>query len=95
MVLYLFEPIPPPPTIMADSPRVSAPLDPKELPILNKLLSIRDKLELLKQDKTKYVKSQDVVPLYNDIIEQVELLNSIHVGKRNEQNRGMKAANVW
>lgn len=53
----------------------NAPVTAQEKPILEKLVLIRDKLFLLKQDKSTYVKSQDVVPLYEDIIELVHQLN--------------------
>lgn len=74
---------------MTDSPAVRAPLDPKEQPILDSVLSIRDKLSLLKQDRTTYVRSQDVITLYNQVISQVEKLNEIRAQKRSEQNRGI------
>lgn len=73
---------------MTDSPAFKAPLDPNEQPILDKLLIIRDKLLLIKQDKTKYVRSQDVTGFYEEIIQQIELLNEIRTEKRFEQNRG-------
>ncbi|KAF2635982.1 hypothetical protein P280DRAFT_473400 [Massarina eburnea CBS 473.64] len=72
---------------MTDSPAVRIPLDPKEQPILDSLLSIRTKLELLKQDRSTYVKSQDVIELYDQMIAQVELLNQVRTTKRLEQNR--------
>lgn len=55
---------------MADSPLLSVPLTTQEKPILDKLLQIRDKLLLLKQDKSTYVKSADVLPLYEQVIDQ-------------------------
>lgn len=73
---------------MTDSPAVRLPLDPTEQPILDKLLEIRTRLELLKQDRSTYVRSEDVMNLYNQIIEQVHDLNDIRVTKRTEQNRG-------
>jgi hypothetical protein len=73
---------------MTDSPAPRIPLDPKEQPILDKLLEVRTKLELLKQDRSTYVKSQDIVELYNEVIHQVCLLNDIRTTKRLEQNRG-------
>jgi hypothetical protein len=75
---------------MSDSPAVHAPLDPKEQPILDSLLYIRDKLSLLKQDRSTYIKSNDVISLYNDVIKQVHLLNSLREDERKalEQNRG-------
>lgn len=74
---------------MTDSPAFLVPLDPEEQPILNKLLFTRDKLLLVKQDKTKYVRSQDVVTYYDEVIEQVGALNNIRTykNKREEQNR--------
>jgi hypothetical protein len=71
-----------------DSPAPRIPLDPKEQPILDQLLSVRTKLELLKQDRSTYVKSQDVLDLYNEVIEQVIVLNELRTTKRLEQNRG-------
>ena len=74
---------------MADSPAVQAPLDPQEAPILDRVLSLRDKLSLLKQDKSTYIKSHDVLELYDEVIEQVHMLNTIREehGKSLEQNR--------
>ncbi|CAF9931876.1 MAG: hypothetical protein HETSPECPRED_008206 [Heterodermia speciosa] len=62
---------------MTDSPAVQTPLDPKEQPILDNLLQLRDRLSLLKQDKTTYIKSPDVIALYHAVVEQVHLLNVI------------------
>ena len=72
---------------MTDSPAYRLPLDPAEQPILDKLLNIRDHLSILKQDRSTYVKSQDVIKFYDQLIEQVEALNSIRKTKRDEQNR--------
>jgi len=65
----------------------TAPVNAAEKPILEKLVSIRDKLLLLKQDKSTYVKSQDVLPLYEEIIEQVQLLNDARGSDHLVQNR--------
>lgn len=72
---------------MTDSPLYRAPLDPQEQPVLERILTLRDQLSLLKQDRSTYVKSQDVLTLYNNLIDQVETLNSLRVDKRDEQNR--------
>ena len=74
---------------MTDSPAYQAPLDPKEQPILDRLLHLRNELSLLKQDKSTYVKSHDVIALYDQVIEQVHSLNVIREdhGKPLEQNR--------
>jgi hypothetical protein len=73
---------------MADSPVASVPLDPREQPILDQLLATRDGLLLLKQDKSTYIKSQDVLPFYEQVIEQLQLLNTIRAGPTLDQNRG-------
>lgn len=72
---------------MTDSPYQRIPLDPKEQPILDQVLVIRDHLSLMKQDRSTYVKSQDVQKFYKQLIEQVEQLNKIREKKRDEQNR--------
>ena len=76
---------------MSDSPFAAAPLDSREKPILETILMIRDKLLLLKQDKSSYVKSQDVLPLYEEVIEQVSKLNGLREEgqKQLELNRGV------
>ena len=75
-------------SVMTDSPAPREPRDPREQPILDRLLEIRTQLSLLKQDKSTYIKSQDVTNLYNDVIDQVHALNEIRVKKIDEQNRG-------
>ncbi|MCJ1353680.1 MAG: hypothetical protein MMC33_003667 [Icmadophila ericetorum] len=74
---------------MTDSPAVYAWLDPKEQPILDAILSLRDKLSLLKQDRSTYIKSHDVLALYDELVEQVHQLNDIRKAhhKALEQNR--------
>lgn len=72
---------------MSDSPITHAPVGPAERPILDKLLIVRDKLLLLKQDKSTYVKSQDVIPLYDEIIEHVHQLNDVRASDHLVQNR--------
>ncbi|XP_014550423.1 hypothetical protein COCVIDRAFT_31833 [Bipolaris victoriae FI3] len=72
---------------MTDSPLPRIPLDPKEQPILDRLQSIRTELELLKRDRSTYFKSQDVLKLYDQVIEQVIVLNEIRETKRLEQNK--------
>jgi len=65
----------------------TAPVGAQEKPILERLVNIRDKLLLLKQDKSTYVKSQDVLPLYEEIVEQVHLLNDARGSDHLVQNR--------
>lgn len=66
-----------------ESPAVPVPLDPREQPILERLLRTRDALLLLKQDKSSYIKSRDVLPLYEEVTQEVEKLNAA----RKEQDR--------
>ena len=77
---------------MAHSPIIRGtpdPLDPQEEPILENLLNLRDKLLNLRENSSlSYIRSQDVIPLYDQVVEQVNLLNEIRTEKRQEQNRG-------
>ncbi|KAB8542124.1 hypothetical protein FH972_025587 [Carpinus fangiana] len=68
-------------------PAFKAPLDPEEQPIFDKLYTVRDRLLLMKSDKSNYVKSQDVQECYSQVIAQVEALNLIRTSKRTEQNQ--------
>ncbi|KAI9771331.1 MAG: hypothetical protein M1840_002301 [Geoglossum simile] len=72
---------------MTDPPPASTLPDPSEQLILDRLLSIRDELCLLKQDKSTYVKSHDVISLHGQVLDQVHRLNQIQADKRREQNR--------
>jgi hypothetical protein len=72
---------------MADTPSYPIPLDSREQPILEKLEQIRHALILLKQDRSTYVKSSDVMVLYDQVVEQVHLLNEIRADKPIEENR--------
>ncbi|KUJ12137.1 uncharacterized protein LY89DRAFT_624592 [Mollisia scopiformis] len=72
---------------MADTPTLPLPLDPREQPILDSLLRIRDELTLLKQDRSTYVKSSDVMALYDRTVDQVRDLNEIRTDKPQEDNR--------
>jgi hypothetical protein len=75
---------------MTDSPRAQLPIDPDERPIEGQLQQIRNQLELLKQDRSCYVKSSDIISLYKAAIEQVRALNDLRERKQktDEQNRG-------
>lgn len=66
-----------------DSPAIPVPLDPQEQPILDRLLHIRDALLLLKQDKSSYIKSRDVLPHYENVIAEVDKVNAV----RKDQDR--------
>jgi hypothetical protein len=71
-----------------DTPAVPAPRDAREQAVLEKLVVIRDQLLLLKQDRSTYIRSQDVMPLYDQTIEQVQKVNTIRAETGNkEENR--------
>jgi len=70
-----------------DTPAIPLPKDERERQILDKLTVIRDKLILLKRDRTKYIRSQDVMVLYDELIEQVKHLNEIRKGQHHGENR--------
>lgn len=68
------------------------PRDARELAILQHLTEIRDKLLLLKQDRTTYIRSQDILPLYDQTIAQVKDLIAIRAETgATDENRG----NIW
>ncbi|KAM3527697.1 hypothetical protein MY4038_006201 [Beauveria bassiana] len=60
-----------------DTPAVPMPRNARELAVLERLTEIRDKLLLLKQDRTTYIRSQDVLPLYDQTIAQVKELTTV------------------
>lgn len=60
-----------------ETPAIPAPQDAREKEILDRLVTIRDALLLLKQDRTKYIRSQDVMGLYEQVIEEVRRLNDV------------------
>ncbi|OTB16601.1 hypothetical protein K445DRAFT_21557 [Daldinia sp. EC12] len=70
-----------------ETPKIPAPKDEGEKEVLEKLISIRDQLQLRKLDRTTYVRTQDVMILYDQTIEQVKLLNEMRRGKSVEENR--------
>ncbi|KAI1475299.1 hypothetical protein F4774DRAFT_300611 [Daldinia eschscholtzii] len=70
-----------------ETPKIPAPKDEGEKEVLEKLIAIRDQLQLRKLDRTTYVRTQDVMILYDQTIEQVKLLNEMRRGKSVEENR--------
>ncbi|KAK1756836.1 hypothetical protein QBC47DRAFT_377776 [Echria macrotheca] len=63
-----------------ETPAIPMPKDAREREILDTLTGIRDHLLLLKRDRTKYIRSQDVLLVYEQVIEQVKQLNEIRKG---------------
>ena len=63
------------------------PKDEREREILAKVTAVRDHLLLLKLDRTKYIRSQDVMQLYDQVLEQVKELNEVRKGETKNENR--------
>ena len=70
-----------------DTPAFPAPKDANEQAILERLEGVRDQLLLLKQDRTQYIRTQDVMGLYDQIIEQVRQLNEVRETTHAGENR--------
>ncbi|RYP75682.1 hypothetical protein DL769_003770 [Monosporascus sp. CRB-8-3] len=70
-----------------DTPKIPAPKDEGEKEILENMISIRDQLQLRKLDRSTYVRTQDVMVLYDRTIDQVKRLNEIRHGKAAEENQ--------
>jgi len=60
-----------------ETPAWAPPKDERERRILKRLVEIRDSLLLLKSDRTTYIRSQDVIPLFHETIQQVKDLNEM------------------
>ncbi|KAH7011408.1 hypothetical protein EDB80DRAFT_640825 [Ilyonectria destructans] len=69
-----------------DTPAIPLPRDPRERAILDRLSMIRDQLLLLKQDRTNYIRTQDVMPLFDQTMEQVKELSTVRaeIGDKGE-----------
>lgn len=70
-----------------DTPAIPLPRDDREREILVKLEATRDQLLLLKRDRTKYIRSQDVLQLYEETVEQVRQLREVRADRDEGENR--------
>ncbi|EGO60193.1 hypothetical protein NEUTE1DRAFT_127122 [Neurospora tetrasperma FGSC 2508] len=70
-----------------ETPAMPMPKDEREQAILDKLSAIRDQLLLLKRDRTKYIRTQDVIVHYDQVVEQVKELNEIRKGEKVTETR--------
>ncbi|KAI1126317.1 hypothetical protein F5Y10DRAFT_213850 [Nemania abortiva] len=70
-----------------DTPKFPPPQDEGEKQVLEQLVAIQDQLLLRKLDRTTYVRSQDVMGLYEETVHQVKRLNEIRSGRSIEENR--------
>jgi hypothetical protein len=72
-----------------ETPAVPMPKDEREREILEKLTIIQNSLLLLKRDRTQYIRTQDVMVLHDQLVEQVRLVNEIRKGEHPGENRCM------
>jgi hypothetical protein len=72
-----------------ETPAVPMPKDERERQVLDRLTVIRDSLLLLKRDRTKYIRTQDVMVLHDQLVEQVRQVNEIRTGEHKAENRCM------
>ncbi|CAJ0754750.1 7873_t:CDS:2, partial [Entrophospora sp. SA101] len=49
----------------------------EELPILEALICIRNRLHALKKDRANYIRASAVIEIYEEVTEQVRKLNEI------------------
>ncbi|TCD67600.1 hypothetical protein EIP91_012230 [Steccherinum ochraceum] len=56
---------------------MAAPVAQEELPILEAIINIRNRLTALKKDRGEYIKASDVNILYQAIVKQVTRLNEV------------------
>lgn len=71
-----------------ETPAIPAPKSARENEIMERLVVIRDQLLLLKQDRSKYIRTQDVMILYDQTIEQVRQLSEVRSQEANKtENR--------
>ncbi|KIR26079.1 hypothetical protein I307_06077 [Cryptococcus deuterogattii 99/473] len=59
------------------------PVPQEELPVLEALINIRNRLTALKKDTTRFIRAPDVMPIYNSVVKQITRLNAI----RDEQQQ--------
>ncbi|KIJ55377.1 hypothetical protein M422DRAFT_23976 [Sphaerobolus stellatus SS14] len=59
----------------------------EELPILEAVINIRNRLTALKKDRVEYVKAQDVLNLYHSVVKQVTRLNDVRDEQQPHKNR--------
>ncbi|SAM82027.1 uncharacterized protein UBRO_04288 [Ustilago bromivora] len=62
----------------------------EELPILEALINIRNRLTALKKDSSEFIRSHDVQQLYQQVIKQVTRLNAV----RDEQQANAQASST-
>ncbi|KIJ61966.1 hypothetical protein HYDPIDRAFT_176736 [Hydnomerulius pinastri MD-312] len=66
---------------------MSAPVAQEELPILEAVINIRNRLTALKRDRAEYIKPSDVNALYQAVVKQVTKLNDVRDDNTTYNNR--------
>ncbi|KAI0047227.1 hypothetical protein FA95DRAFT_1606238 [Auriscalpium vulgare] len=66
---------------------MTPPVSQEELPILEAVINIRNRLTALKKDRGEYIKASDVNSLYQAVIKQVTKLNDVRDDKTIYSNR--------
>ncbi|EMD38951.1 hypothetical protein CERSUDRAFT_81747 [Gelatoporia subvermispora B] len=66
---------------------MSAPVAQEELPILEAVVNIRNRLTALKKDRGEYIKASEVDSLYRAIVKQVTRLNEVRDDHTTYNNR--------
>ncbi|CAK9786470.1 unnamed protein product [Cutaneotrichosporon oleaginosum] len=62
----------------------------EELPVLESFINIRNRLTALKKDSTKFIRAQDVLAIYKEIVKQLGKLTDI----REERTEGSSSINT-
>jgi len=78
-----------------ETPAIPMPKDERERVILDNLVGIRDHLLLLKRDRTKYIRTQDVILVYEQVLEQVKQLNEVRKGAESKAENRCKLTFAW
>ncbi|KAG1764830.1 hypothetical protein EDD22DRAFT_882078 [Suillus occidentalis] len=66
---------------------MSAPVAQEELPILEAVINIRNRLTALKRDRAEFIKPSDVHALYQAVVKQVTKLNDVRDDNTTYNNR--------
>ncbi|KAH7881786.1 hypothetical protein F5I97DRAFT_1939775 [Phlebopus sp. FC_14] len=66
---------------------MSAPVAQEELPILEAVINIRNRLTALKRDRAEYIKPSEVNALYQAVVKQVTKLNDVRDDNKTYSNR--------
>lgn len=66
---------------------MSAPVAQEELPILEAVINIRNRLTALKRDRAEFIKPSDVNALYQAVVKQVTKLNDVRDDNTTYNNR--------